>query len=30
MLVGGTLSGKSTVWQILAKTLKQLNKDKGG
>lgn len=29
MLVGSTLSGKSTVWQLLARTLKRLKQEKG-
>jgi dynein heavy chain len=29
MLVGSTLSGKSTVWQLLARTLKRLKVEKG-
>ena len=30
MLVGETLSGKTTVWQLLARTLRQLKIEKGG
>lgn len=29
MVVGATLSGKSTVWQLLARTLKRLKNEKG-